>query len=514
MGIPSYYKRLSDSIKGLVVPHRSQSDFKCGTLLFDFNCMIYQVIRDPAQRPFPGYTVPSEAEAWENEICQAIVEYTVNIWKELGKPKQVFIGIDGVVPMAKIRQQRLRRFKSVWTAEQEKERGIQDTSQARWDTNAITPGTAFMERLSARLSKMCQTHGWILSDASEPGEGEQKCMEFWRSYVKKDSKENLVIYGLDADLILLCLLTRALQGSEMPVWCFRESAEWESANAPFMRLNINKLGEVVKGHNNLSQLQWTMDYIAAMSFLGNDFVPHGISLKIREGGHDRMLEQLRSLHKNGGTLTLQNDGIWTYNLESVRFFVNRWALEEEQKTIEFIKGKKRRINHENWDMQPCEWAVEEKILGNGFGGLHDNWRDVQRIHWFGDDVEWSSICLEYTKGLQWILDYYTAQRPVSKTWIYPWSLPPVWSELMKYLESLSSFTAPELNGVEILPKQQLAMVLPLESWWLVRDRELAKLPQKYPHFWPSRYGFFSAGKIFMWECEAELPLLHVGAVRS
>lgn len=56
MGIPSYYKRLSSSIKNLVVPHRAP--IAAGALLFDFNCMIYQVIRDKSLRPFPGYGCP------------------------------------------------------------------------------------------------------------------------------------------------------------------------------------------------------------------------------------------------------------------------------------------------------------------------------------------------------------------------------------------------------------------------------------------------------------------------
>lgn len=510
MGIPSYYKRLADSIKGLVVPHRSGSDFKCSTLLFDFNCMIYQIIRDPERRPFPGYHSGSDAEAWEQECCQAIVDYTVKIWKELGKPTNVFIGIDGVVPMAKIRQQRLRRFKSVWTAEQELARGIRQSSESRWDTNAITPGTAFMERLGSRLQKLCTTHGWTLSDASQPGEGEQKAMNFWRNL--PTTSDPVVIYGLDADLILLCLLTRAMKDFKSPVWCFRESAEWESANAPFMRLNINKLDEVLRVNTKLPALQWTMDYIGAMSFLGNDFVPHGISLKIREGGHDRMIAQLKALHAEGMTLTCLKNGVWTYTLDAVRILVEHWSNDEEGKLLEFIKTKRRRINHEEWDLQPCVWAEEENVLGNGSGGLRADWRESMRREWFGEHVKWADISNDYTNGLQWILDYYTAQRPVANTWIYPWSLPPAWSELLKYLPA--EVEAPAIGEGVILPNEQLAMVLPLESWTLIRDTTLQMLPQVYPHFWPKRYGFFSAGKIFMWECEAELPLLHLSAVRS
>lgn len=508
MGIPSYYKRLADSIKGLVVPHRSGSGFQCGTLLFDFNCMIYQIIRDPERRPCPLGDMAGVI-AWENECCEEVIEYTVNVWKELGKPKRVFLGIDGVVPMAKIRQQRLRRFKSVWTGEQEIARGIRTSNESRWDTNAITPGTAFMARLGKRLAVLCKTHGWTLSDASEDGEGEQKCMAFWRSM--DDTEGPLVIYGLDADLILLCLLTKAMTDWKSPVWCFRESAEWEKTNTPFMRLSITKLDEVLRNGGDL--LQWTIDYIAVMSFLGNDFVPHSISLKIREGGYDRILGQLRTLHANGSTLTICKSGIWTYNMDSVRNFIRVWAHDEEVKIKEFIQMKRRKINNENWELQPCEWAEEHHVLGN----FTDGWEESMRRKWFGESVQWSDVCDEYMKGLQWVLDYYTGQRPVAKTWIYPWPLPPLWSVLSTHIESLSSIEPPLRNRYyeehPIQPHEQLAMVLPLESWSLVTDSTLKTLPMRYPHFWPKKYGFFSAGKVFMWECEAEIPLLHIPAIR-
>ena len=83
-----------------------------------------------------------------------------------------------------------------------------------------------MERLGARLRQLCEVHGWTVSDASEPGEGEQKCMEYWRSG-GASGPDDIVIYGLDADLILLCLLTRQMIGDSRGVWLFREATEWE-----------------------------------------------------------------------------------------------------------------------------------------------------------------------------------------------------------------------------------------------------------------------------------------------
>ena len=70
----------------------------------------------------------------------------------------VYIAIDGVPPMAKIHQQRLRRFKNVFEKQemtriydknyiQEDER----TKIYKTDYNMISPGTSFMSALSKTL---------------------------------------------------------------------------------------------------------------------------------------------------------------------------------------------------------------------------------------------------------------------------------------------------------------------------------------------------------------------------
>lgn len=517
MGIPSYYKRLSKGIKSLVVHHRNDGSFKAGALLFDFNCMIYQVIRSPTLQPFPGYGHP-EANQWETDVCQAVVDYTVKVWQEVGKPKTVFLGLDGVVPMAKIRQQRLRRFKSIWTAQEEKTRGIRDPNGIHWDTNAITPGTAFMEKLGARLGQLCQAHGWTLSDTNTSGEGEQKCMKFWRQLPPLDG--NIVIYGLDADLILLCLLTQQLTGNKNPVWCIRETAEWEGGKdkglAEFMRLSIDVLHGAL-ADKKIDKLQWTMDYVAGMSFLGNDFVPHSITLKIRDGGHERMLADLRQLHGKGERLTYFDEKVgWTYNTDSVLKIVKGWEQEEEKRLLDFMKKKGIQVNYEDWQMTPCSWKVEEQLLCQQRGVLWKDWEHRMIETWFGCGVKDEDACMRYCGGLQWILDYYTQQKPINSLWMYPWSLPPTWKMLGRYLEeSSTAFIAPPIaEGADIRPSEQLAMVLPRESWHLQRDARLKGIPDRFPHYWPTKYGFFSAGKIFMWECEAEIPLLLLPILRS
>jgi 5'-3' exonuclease len=136
MGIPSYYKKLIDTVQGLVL--QRHPDETIDWLFMDFNCLIYHCLY---QKDMPVYPGAMEQDAWEKDFIERIVLYTLHVIRQVQPAIGVYIAIDGIVPMAKMRQQRLRRFKSVWLTQHSSDSVEKD----KWDTNAITPGTAFMK---------------------------------------------------------------------------------------------------------------------------------------------------------------------------------------------------------------------------------------------------------------------------------------------------------------------------------------------------------------------------------
>ena len=77
------------------------------------------------------------------------------------------------------------------------------TTCVKWDSNVVTPGTAFMKDLSKHLAYAFKDDPSIdLSDWTVPDEGEHKIFK----YIESCCVQNAVIYGMDADMVMLSLV--------------------------------------------------------------------------------------------------------------------------------------------------------------------------------------------------------------------------------------------------------------------------------------------------------------------
>ncbi|GAB4824142.1 hypothetical protein N2152v2_011188 [Parachlorella kessleri] len=215
-------------------------DTMCDNLYIDMNHIIHACTH-------PGWRdVPHDSEQEMFQEMEIYLDRLVGI----ARPTQlVFVAMDGVAPQAKMNQQRGRRFYAahVEGLRQELEGQVRHEMASSmagsggspaaaipplpaFNGNVITPGTAFMDRLSQHLRAFLarrlggepgDTDGggrgstWsrllvLFRDSSEPGEGEQKIMRFVRHQRLQASycpNTRHLIYGQDADLILLGLLT-------------------------------------------------------------------------------------------------------------------------------------------------------------------------------------------------------------------------------------------------------------------------------------------------------------------
>jgi 5'-3' exonuclease len=501
MGIPSYYRKLLRTHRALVQKaHPGTIDW----LWMDFNCLIYHTLRR-----LEPYTKANQV-VWEQQFLKEIEAYLKKVVAEVKPTKGVYIAVDGVVPMAKMRQQRLRRFKSSWLTANGLAEG-QVAGQERWDTNAITPGTAFMASLKKMLEGLCRSKkGWSLSSSDEPGEGEHKVMAKIR---ETGSGLTHAVYGLDADLIVLSLLTQntlKVAGKEASLWLFREQVE-EGAmvrdafgEEQFQWFSINGLRDVIAENIPIR------DYCCAMSFLGNDFLPSSLGLKMRDDGHDVLMDLLVIMKGKGLSLVAADDSI---DLKGLAELLRLLSASEENRVEQFVKRKlsQGRI-YVNLPIGDLNWALAQKeeacLLQDGH--LRSDWTKVYREK-FLEGIEVEVTCQVYMQGLHWIWNYYRG-REICYNWYYAWDLPPLWSELLAFK---GSYDVPlVVKGSDILPVEQLCLVLPPASWHLVPTIKHRTLMQKAPYLFPKSFHFESVGKRWFWECEAKIPIPSIREVKT
>ncbi|KAF7729242.1 5'-3' exoribonuclease 2 [Apophysomyces ossiformis] len=313
------------SVNGTVIPvdttKPNPNGVEFDNLYLDMNGIIHPCCH-PENKPAPES---------EDDMMIEIFNYLDRIVDMIRPRKVLYMAIDGVAPRAKMNQQRSRRFRASQLAEIEREAAekvkgelaaIGQTHQlpeekTHFDSNCITPGTPFMDHLATCLryhiaAKQNSDPLWknckvILSDATVPGEGEHKIMEYirvQRTRPEHNPNTSHVIYGLDADLIMLGLGThephfkilredvfaqevRAARGTpvEEP-----SNDDKKTDLKPYVFLHVNVLREYLEYalKFDIPGIQWDLeraidDWIFLCFFVGNDFLPHLPSLEIREG---------------------------------------------------------------------------------------------------------------------------------------------------------------------------------------------------------------------------------------
>jgi 5'-3' exoribonuclease 2 len=381
MGVPAMFRWLSQKYPKIVSTVQEELPKKVGdhvipvdrtgpnpngeefdNLYLDMNGIVHPCSH-PEDKPAPKT---------EADMMMAIFEYTDRCVGMVRPRKLLYMAVDGVAPRAKMNQQRSRRFRAAKEAKekdderaefqkmlnsQKASRGedissLEEVIEKTWDSNAITPGTPFMHLLAESLQYWCAYKfttdpSWkdmkvIISDASVPGEGEHKIMNFirsQRSMPTHDPNTSHVIYGLDADLIMLSLAThepyfRVLREDvfydsgkdKVCTRCGRKghirnncefpddgkklteeeaAEEWSNSEhqlKPFIWLHTNILREYLAVEMDTPKRKFKYDlerslddWVFMCFFVGNDFLPHLPSLEIRDQGIDLLISIWRDL---------------------------------------------------------------------------------------------------------------------------------------------------------------------------------------------------------------------------
>jgi 5'-3' exonuclease len=379
MGIPSYFSHIVKEYRHIIKDMKSIR--QVNNFYLDSNSLIYDAVKNN-----PTYDKTKHKE-YENELMNMVCA-KIDLYVDTLQPRDcVFIAFDGVAPVAKLSQQRDRRYKSWYTSQIQ--RDIEGTAyKESWNTSAITPGTEFMKKLNTHVTEYYEKKNrtlvstststtppkYIVSSSMESGEGEHKIFEYIRKYPEYHNSPDTttLIYGLDADLIMLTLNHLHITNNKN-MYLFRDTPEFIKsidssldANRDYL-LDIPELAiaivdymhhqgigsgicvekdtPVVRYENEL-RTNRIKDYIFLCFLLGNDFLPHFPAVNIRTGGIHILLNVYRETLGSDNTkfLTKSNtttDTTTTHTIQWKNFhdFISHIAKSEDSL---FMEEHKRR----------------------------------------------------------------------------------------------------------------------------------------------------------------------------
>jgi 5'-3' exonuclease len=512
MGIPSYFvhivKQYPEIIKRFIpninVIHN---------LYIDSNSIIYDAIQN--------IVYDSKDINYEMKVKKWVVVKLCHYISLIQPTKEIFIAFDGVAPVAKLEQQRNRRYKT-WYINDFLDKN-ENYKKEMWDTTAITPGSNFMKTLSDYLniyfSDKYKNVKISISDSNIAGEGEHKIYQYIRDNRDYHSKTTTVIYGLDADLIMLSLIHLAISPD---IYLFRETPHFISSINSDLKpnelyvLDIFELDIKISAlMHNVPDKNSTLDYIFLCFLLGNDFMPHFPALNIRTNGIQVLLDVYKKHFGTNNELLIKNNKIQWNNIRKLLEYIGKTEEElcenELKQRNKLEKGLLLRYpkikDLESLTSIPILDRRQEKYINIGEIG----WQKRYYKELFDIDIDHlrkQQICVNYLEGLEWTFKYYIDGCPDWK-WRYKYKYPPLIEDLYKYTP-MFDIRFIEINKNEPIDAYvQLSYVLPRNSLHLLPEKIYKRLIYLKPEWYRLDYKIIWAYCRYLWEAHVDLPEIDI-----
>ena len=524
MGLPAYFGFIVKNHPEIIKKYLKDI-LKVDNLYLDCNSIIYDVFN---KMDFNNLTENVAKSIINNVILK--IEYYISI---INPSKTVIIAFDGVAPRAKLDQQRSRRYKS-WYQNEINKMIYKNNKEDAWNTTAITPGTKFMAELNDRISKHFNIHSFdrlnvleiFVSGSNIVGEGEHKLFDFIRKNLQKHSIETTIIYGLDADLIMLSINHLSICPN---IYLFRETPHFiqsiDNSLEPEANyfLDIPELTKsIVKNMNNDRELTLeqqknkVFDYIFLCFFLGNDFLPHFPAINIRSGGVDKLLNAYKAtIGETNGYITDGNIINWNNLRKVVTFLAD---LEEDF----IIKEHRSRNNKEKYllpENTPEEkfkkfeaTPIFERDMEKYINPVKSNWQSRYYYGLFNinhlEEDKIRDVAINYIQGLEWTMKYYTTGCPDWR-WNYKYNYPPLLKDLIKYIPVFNKEFVPMKPANPVSEIVQLCYVLPRSSLKLIPSKLYFELLKRHDEWYKGNCDYIWAYCKYFWESHVEMNEINI-----
>jgi len=498
MGIPYYFYHLTKKYKNIIISSLPE------------NIYIYAI-------DFNGIIHPEAAKEINQDKLFLNLWNKINSYNDLYKPKKLLICIDGVAPLAKIIQQRKRRYLTIF-------KNKIDKIEVKWDTNAISTGTIFMNSLDNYLQSKINIENkssFIFDGSSNNGEGEHKIFNYFNhndhnndndnDNKNKNKNKNYVINGLDADLIILSLISGISN-----IYLMREN------NGEIIYVNINNLKEALllelrEKWINLNDIEIIESYCVMCSILGNDFIPHIPTLNLKNNGLNNLINITTNAIKENGSL-VSNNKINKNCLKEIFMLISK------DEDIEIFKEVSKFIEKKPLNMicNSNEYGLKnkDKLIYDIYNN-NKKWRYYYYKSLFDININYDSslislIVSSYIKGIYWTYNYYK-KFDLDYEWFYPYNFPPTSKDISNYLNVIDDIPEITKNGNFLPSKYQLLLILPIQSSHLldfdINIKSLITDNEKgFTHLFPINYKIQTFLKTHLHECYPILPMININKI--
>ena len=553
MGVPGFFAWILKKFKSkiLVKNPRNIPEY----LFIDANCLFHP----ECFKTLELYSNETNIDKLEKNMFKRIVSYLDYIEGFVNPTKIMYISVDGTAPLAKINQQRKRRYKSMYDNAYKNK--IKTKYKIKynnlWNNTCITPGTEFMEKLHKYLLKHYEEKEkksqikYIYSSYYTAGEGEHKILQYIKNNTNTNTNTNtnaIVIYGLDADLIFL-----SMASNKNNIYLLREEMHFnnqkQDKDTIAQDLIYVSIDETKNAYNEVifdmfdkfnlikpKEKNLTDDLIFICFLLGNDFLPHFPSININHEGLDEILNSyVECVSETGEVIITHKQNEIIINNKVFISLLEKMGQKEEfyfksilPRNIEYFKRKKF-IGSTETEYNKKIWEFENlKNLNNSHDpvklgvGNSEDWKFRYYEHYFYTSESENQkelikeLSIMYIEGIKWVSLYYFEKCNDWK-WQYPYNHAP----FISYLAQVIKYYKININDLfpiqfdkdknEPIPMYaQLISVLPPACNNL--------LPEKYrtlisntniKDLFPIKFEIDTLYKTQHWQCDPILPCLDI-----
>jgi len=472
MGVPSFFTYCLKNFPQILCKMPKNID----NLFFDINSLYHYVLNKI-----------NENINIEEVLIENIIKYIKELIEKV-KAKNIYIYEDGIPNMNKIKQQRIRRFKTEYLnrtyynqLKKKYNKFILD-----FDRNAISPNTKFMEKLKKEMLKFTFANKIYYSSSDDVGEGEHKI----KNKLNTLKNTQTIIYGMDADIIFLSLLN---ENNE--IYLMREDIETDiikEKSEELMFVDIGKFKEIVK--KELIKNDKIIDFVMLCYLLGNDFVPKLFELKFIPNQVNILVKIYNIIfEKTNKNIILEN------NVINFKFIELLFGILID--TIELKRYKERQITKmENNNYEKEIYNLENLVDYNVdiFNIRNNNELENDYNEYYFNmkytNIEYiNKITYDYFLALKWCLIYYTTDK-IDWNFIYKYDNVPLLNNMYIHIKD-NKWINNEINSYKFEDNtpmkevEHLKKILPYNSIKLAKDiyiEDLYKYYENNKHMYPDK----------------------------